>query len=418
LSLQDKRRLEEENILFPYIEKAFETEKPHLSSEIFYKDKNNIMKVLLVTTSKIQDEDGKTQALVATLRDITKEKEVDRMKEEILSNVSHELRTPLTSIHNSIYLLVNKVPGYINKDQEKLLSIIKRNAERLMGIINNLLDLSKIEAGVLELKIELISIKNILEESFLQVKTLAQAKKLKVNIKSDRLPKIYASKEGVEHILINLISNAIKFTPTEGSISIQAKNYNKHYILFFVADTGVGIPKEEIERIFDKFHQLENPLSPKTEGTGVGLTIAKYFVEAHKGKIWVESEVGKGSKFNFILPKLNKYIENTIEEYIKDAKACNMPFSVCYLKLKKIKNMNFEQLEAEIKANIHQQDKVIRNEKKKYIFLILKDANKTDAELVLKRLSSFLENKVENFSILVYPTDFKNYPQLKAKLDL
>ena len=228
-------------------------------------------------------------------------KELSNMKTDFISNISHELRTPLTSIMGYISLLNQGVLGELAKEQKDSIKIIEKEAESLANLINDLLDLSKIEANRIKLNISDIDINKIIEN--LNIYNLADEKRIKITRTLDRkLSDINADKEKIERIIINLISNAIKFTRPDGEITIMTQDM-KDYIRIDVKDTGIGIPKEEIPKLFDKFHQIETQMTKKYKGTGLGLSIVKELVDMHKGIINVKSKENKGSVFSFSIPK-------------------------------------------------------------------------------------------------------------------
>jgi two-component system phosphate regulon sensor histidine kinase PhoR len=278
--------------------------------------------------SSVLGSEGEIQGTVVALRDISREKEIDRMKSEFIAVVSHELRTPLTSIKNGVSIILGGTAGEITHDQEKFLSLVDRNVNRLAGIINDLLDLSKLEAGKVEIRFQEVDLNEPLDTVISSLKPLAEDKSIAISKKTPvGLPKIYGDNDKIEQIFTNLINNAIKFTPERGSITVAAKpvrseefavhgkketekvselrsednELNRNFIEISVEDTGIGIPEEELDLVFDKFHQVAESSTRKTGGTGLGLPITKRLIEAHKGRVWVESKVGKGSIFTFTL---------------------------------------------------------------------------------------------------------------------
>jgi PAS domain S-box-containing protein len=259
-------------------------------------------KILRASSAVIEDENGRTIGMVSVLSDITKQKELDRMKSQFIASVSHELRTPLVAIEKSISLLLNKEAGPISKTQEEFLSIAERNLKRLSQLINDLLDLSKLEAGRMRLEKKPSSIEKIIEECIQTFLTWANAKSIKIEKKiQPNLPLVNIDPIRINQVLTNLIGNAIKFTPKNGRITVEAI-FGSEEIRVSVADTGIGIPKEALDKIFDKFYQVHERTHTDISGTGLGLSIAKEIVQLHGGKIWAESEKGKGAKFTFTLP--------------------------------------------------------------------------------------------------------------------
>jgi signal transduction histidine kinase len=237
-------------------------------------------------------------------------KNIDAMKSEFVSIASHELRTPLAAIKNAIQLILQGKTGAINENQTKFLSMAERNINRLTNILNDLLNLSKIESGKIDLKFEDVVLESLAELTVSSLRPQADVKSIKVITEiPDELPAVYGDKEKIEQILINLIGNAIKFTPEKGNIYISATPFFEeregglsHKVAISVKDTGIGISPEHLASIFDKFYQVEGSLQRSVSGTGLGLAITKGLVEAHQGMIWAESDVGKGSTFTFTLP--------------------------------------------------------------------------------------------------------------------
>ena len=253
---------------------------------------------------------------------------LEKLKSEFISIVSHELRTPLTSIKNSLEMMLSGRMGEITKVQDNFLGLAKRNVDRLSGIINDLLDLSKIEAGKMEYRFEPI---NILEPVKFVISTfasLAEKKNIELTLNSavEEL-KVYGDSDRIEQVMNNLVSNAIKFTPNNGKVTVEIEEIDSYlaaasmmqdeattaedfsdnsYVKISVQDTGIGIKTEDIPKVFDKFQQIESSLSREVGGTGLGLPIAKQLIEAHRGKIWLESEFNKGTRFSLIIPVLKQ----------------------------------------------------------------------------------------------------------------
>jgi signal transduction histidine kinase len=216
-------------------------------------------------------------------------KELDRMKSYFVSNVSHELRTPLTAIEGLTDNMLDGLTGQLNEKQARL--------------IDDLLDLSVIEAGRVELKPENFSLLSLMREVSDSLRPVAEEKSIKLALApANGNPAAWADRDKVTQVLTNLIGNAIKFTPSGGEVTVSVERKNEAWLQASVADTGRGISSEEADRIFDEFYQIRRPGEHKTRGVGLGLAISKRLVEMHGGKIWVESEVGKGSTFSFIVP--------------------------------------------------------------------------------------------------------------------
>jgi len=243
-------------------------------------------------------------------RDVTEKKryeqrlkELDKMKSAFVSNVSHELRTPLTAIKASADNMLDRLIGDLNGKQVGYLTRIKSNSDRLARLINDLLDLSTIEAGKIDLRPTKLSLVTLVKEAAESLRPVAAEKLINLTVMSaDPGVIAWADRDKVIQVLMNLIGNALKFTPTRGKVTIAVAKNSAAWMQISVTDTGPGIPAEEVNKVFGRFYQIGQAGTQKTQGTGLGLAISKALVEMHGGKIWVESEAGKGSTFSFTLP--------------------------------------------------------------------------------------------------------------------
>ena len=223
-------------------------------------------------------------------------------KSEFLAHMSHELRTPLNVIIGFSELLMDEVPGKINDEQKQSLNDIQNSGRNLLSLINDILDLSKIEAGKLELVFRNVSLPNVIESLVSAMQPIITPRKQILEVYIDEgLPPVRADKAKLRQVILNLLSNATKFTPGGGKLKIEAIR-NDNWVQVSVIDTGIGIKNEDREKIFEEFFQLDKPLSEDKSGTGLGLTIARQIINKHGGRIWMESEYGKGSRFIFTLP--------------------------------------------------------------------------------------------------------------------
>ncbi len=253
---------------------------------------------------------------------------LERLKSEFISIVSHELRTPLTSIKNSLDILLSGRCGEITPSADKFLTMGRKNVQRLSGIINDLLDLSKIEAGKMDFNFKEINIHSVIDYVKSTLSEVAKTKNLTlITDETENLPAINADSQRLEQVLTNLVSNAIKFTPEGKTITIKSNlinaedikvnecfkdiisNLEGDYIMVSVIDEGIGMEEKDLLHAFDKFAQIENSLSRKAGGTGLGLPIAKQLLEAHHGAIWCDSELEKGSKFYFVIPVTRQLVQ-------------------------------------------------------------------------------------------------------------
>lgn len=228
--------------------------------------------------------------------------ELDKMKSDFLSTMSHELRTPLTSIKEGTGLLMEGVGGAITDRQKMVLTILAEESNRLINLVNTLLDLSKMEAGMVAYNFEQANLAPLIEKVMIEIGPLAEAKKISLETKiSKDLPMIKVDFERILQALRNLIGNAVKFTPEGGRVSVSARPMNGG-LETSVADTGPGIPQDNLISIFEKFQQVDPTDSTGIKGTGLGLAIVKHIISFHGGRIWVESKPGQGSTFIFVLP--------------------------------------------------------------------------------------------------------------------
>ena len=229
--------------------------------------------------------------------------ELDRMKSDFVANVSHELRTPLTAIKGAVDLILREVAGPLSEKQSHYLTRVRSNTLHLAGLINDLLDLSKIEEGKIELQAERVSLGGLVHEVMETLRPVAAEKPIALTVATpEPSTLVWADRDKITQVLTNLIGNAIKFTPPDGRVMVSSVSSDTEWVRVAVSDTGPGISADERERIFEKFYQVAVNGGPKPKGTGLGLAISKTLVELHGGKIWVESEINRGSTFYFTLP--------------------------------------------------------------------------------------------------------------------
>lgn len=249
---------------------------------------------------------------VSIFRDITHEVEVDRLKSEFVATVSHELRTPMTSIRGYTDVLLMGAAGAMNENQAHFLNIIKNNTERLNILVNDLLDVSRIESGRVTLSPQALDLREVAEEVIEDVLRRSQEENKPMALSLDaprKLPPVYGDVERVRQVLSNLVFNSYHYTPENGTITVHIHPLSEgKRVQVDVEDNGVGIAREDQERIFERFYRGEHPLVLATPGTGLGLSIVKQIVEMHRGNIWMESSgvPGEGSTFSFTLPVYEK----------------------------------------------------------------------------------------------------------------
>jgi GAF domain-containing protein len=240
---------------------------------------------------------------VIVLRDITREIESDRAKRDFISTVSHELRTPLTSIKGYVDLLLYGTAGALTENQTAFLGVVRNNTKKLMELIDDILEIGRIDANKIELNLAPVDVPVIIDDVLQTMQTEVARKSLSMNVDVPRdLPSVQADKRRLLQVVQNLVSNAVKYTYAGGVVAVRAFLNPAGMLEIDVEDSGVGIAPEDQKNLFRRFSRIDNPLRDEAGGTGLGLSIAKSFVELHGGEMWVKSEVGKGSTFSFILP--------------------------------------------------------------------------------------------------------------------
>ena len=261
----------------------------------------NVKKVIRSSSAVIQNENGETVGMVNVLTDITKQKELDEIKSRFVSNVTHELRTPIVAMQKSIEILLDKTSAPLNEMQLNFINIVHRNLAHLSRLVEDLLDIAKIESGKMRLKFMPARLDKLLNDACDALGTWSKSKDITIEREIDKsLPEITMDSVKITQVLNNLIGNAIKFTPKGGKIFVSSGWNDAGTVKVSVADTGVGIAKENLAKLFGRFEQFGDLQG--ISGTGLGLCISKEIVERHGGKISAESEEKKGAKFTFSLP--------------------------------------------------------------------------------------------------------------------
>ncbi len=227
--------------------------------------------------------------------------EVDNLKSAFFAHMSHELRTPLASIKEGTHILLDRLGGDINEKQQRILSIVIQESDRMITLVNSLLDLAKMEAGMLVYHFTNTDLPTLVRDALQGLQPLAEAKSLDIVNNIAGLPPVKVDQERIMQVIRNLVGNAIKFTPEEGMITLSATPRGG-MMEVAVQDTGIGIPEEDLERIFQKFQQVLPARSERIKGTGLGLATVKQIILAHGGKVWATSQIEKGSTFYFTLP--------------------------------------------------------------------------------------------------------------------
>ena len=260
----------------------------------------------------------RTKQLAGALQKVN---DISNKKTEFISAVSHELRTPLTSIKGYAAILIAGKMGEVPPAVKERLVKINSHSDNLVSLINDLLDIARIESGRQEMKFAAYKVKNIVDNVADLLNPQLTAKGVKLNSRlAPQVDEVYVDTSHVERVLINLLSNAIKFTPPNGTITAEvAPALDGGYAVFSISDTGIGISALDIQKLFSEFFRVDNEINQNVKGTGLGLVLAKNIVQAHRGKIWVTSQVGTGTTFHFTLPSSKKAFEEHLKLGKNDA---------------------------------------------------------------------------------------------------
>ena len=244
----------------------------------------------------------RTRELSQVLDDVQK---ISKRKSDFISSVSHELRTPLTSVKGYAAILLAGKLGDIPPEVKTRLEKINRHSDELVHMVNDLLDIARIESGKMTMKQEPLSLKEIVDK--ISDLLAVQMKEKQIKFSAD-IPEncnaVFCDRNQIERVFINIIGNSIKFTPTKGKITVRTAPAEK-MVQVDISDNGCGMPEHSLEAIFDEFYRVDNPINQEVKGTGLGLSLVKHIVEAHGGKIWVKSKVDSGSTFSFTLPRVS-----------------------------------------------------------------------------------------------------------------
>ena len=363
-------------------------------------------------------------------------RKLDQLKRDFISTVSHELRTPLAITKEGLSLILDKIPGKINEQQEKILSTARSNIDRLARIIDELLDVSKIEAGKVELKRGLVDIAGLIRKtaSSFELNLKEKNLELKINVPEKQID-AFVDPDKLIQVFTNLIGNALKFTD-RGYIEISLQEKEKE-IECVVADTGLGISEEDLPKVFGKFEQFGRLPGPGEKGTGLGLAITKGIIELHGGKIRVESKLGQGAKFSFILPKYPA--EEIFKEYLNigmrvamDQKVHMNLIVISILEFNKLKqglsdekmDIILRNMKGIIEDTLRQEGDAVFSDSGE-MMIILAGCDKKGALSVENKLREALDKYLSNeklpqeiklrFGSAVYPDEAENYEELIKK---
>lgn len=290
------------NLIDRPITRAFLTGKP-VSEKLYYRAKDGQSIPVAVNVSPILL-DGKPLGAIEVFRDITLEREIDRMKSEFISLASHQLRTPLSAIKTYAHMLESGYMGELSVDQRQALSTITGATNRMNELISTLLNITRIESGMISVRPRQFNINEALQEIWPELLLMAEAKKIKLSLRQTDTCSASIKTDSliVKEIMTNLVSNAIKYTPDGGKVAIHIE-CRKDDILAEIRDNGWGIPKESQGQVFSKFFRAQNIVKRETTGTGLGLYLVKGLVEALGGEIWFKSKEGSGTQFFFTIPR-------------------------------------------------------------------------------------------------------------------
>jgi len=271
------------------------------SHQLEWKDDKGVL-YLREDSGPLRGADGKVTGRIFLFHDTSRERAIDRMKSEFISIASHELRTPMTSIKGSVDLILSGFAGEITSDSQELLEIAQKSCDRLIRLINDILDLSKIEAGQVKLNLAKMDLTEVVHRSVRGVKQLADQAYVTLKIENPApLPSVEVDKDRIEQVVTNLLSNAIKFAPSKSTVTVELLPVDG-CVQCSVVDQGCGIAEKDLPKVFGKFQQVGEK---RKGGTGLGLAITQALVQEHHGKIWVESTVNVGTRFVFRLPALS-----------------------------------------------------------------------------------------------------------------
>ncbi|MDP3921643.1 MAG: ATP-binding protein [Candidatus Omnitrophota bacterium] len=391
-----------------------------------YYERKDRTKFPAATTVSPIVRDGKTVGAIGIFRDITHEKEVDRMKTEFISTVSHELRTPLTVIREGVSLVMDNILGPTTEEQQNFLNLALSDIDRLARIINNLLDVAKIEAGKMGLKRERTDVNELVRDVVSTFKASAEGKGLKIRPKvpAEKL-ELYIDRDKIIQAFTNIIGNSLKFTE-KGHIDVYIEDKGE-CLECGISDTGRGMSEQDLAKLFSKFQQFGRTDGGGEKGTGLGLSIAKGIVELHQGKIWVESELDKGTSFKFQIPKYSpkELFRGYVVRGLRDAVNQGSSLSVFSFGVKDWENVRrdlgsnkspevVEYLEDAVKAHLkNREDQTVTDdnavlmvlpaiEKKKAEF-VAADVKKSFADILAKH--GFNGNIQMDYRLASYPDD-------------
>jgi diguanylate cyclase (GGDEF)-like protein len=335
-------------------------------------------------------------------------KRLSQLKSDLVSMVSHELRTPLATVKEFTSILADQIAGPVTANQQEYLGIIKANLDRLARIIDDLLDMAKLEAGRVLLNKGLLDIPQVLQHVVQSMQPLAQSKRIVLRRHvPETLPSLFADADKVTQVLLNLVSNAIKYTPESGEVTLQVDE-GENDVQFSVTDTGIGIAAEDVPKLFEKFQQFQRPAGTRGhKGTGLGLAISKRLVELHGGRIWATSRLGQGSTFSFTVPKY--HMEEVFRQHLRDgiehARLKQGTFSIAVFAVRDFTSLKalygleetgqlLRELEGALREAVRRQsgDVVIRWQRGEMV-VILAEVDQAGAQVMSDRVKRVMETR-------------------------
>jgi len=273
-----------------------------------FKIRSTNHKILKMRWNRMNDAWGRFLGNVITIRDITEEELAEKSKTEFIASISHELRTPLTTIQNSVSNILAGVTGKITEKTRDYLIAMKSDCHRLADLVNDLLDMAKLEAGSMPINRRVMSIAAVVNDTIRSLASQAHACNIKLTCETvGRISPVFADPQRIEQVLLNLVANAVQFTPPGGRVTVRTFDSGDD-VVTVVEDTGIGIAVELQKQIFSKFYQVRREPGPGSRGSGLGLAISHGIIAVHGGSIWVESTEGQGSRFYFSLPKTDPFV--------------------------------------------------------------------------------------------------------------
>ncbi len=368
-------------------------------------------KTLHTIKAPIYDESGKPQYILGISEDISDRKRYEQLKDEFIATVSHEIRTPMTIIREGVSQFLDGILGDVTEEQKSILNISLDAIDRLGRIINDLLDMSKLESGKVELKKELVDIASVASKACRDFGLRAHAKGVQISLTApEGRVETYADPDKIMQVFTNLIGNALKFTD-EGLVDVSVSDF-VDFVECSVRDSGRGISNEDLPRVFSKFEQFSRQPGAGEKGTGLGLAISKGIVDLHKGKIWVESKVGHGTKFTFALPKFNEteLFREYVTARINQARRAKTYFSVATFELANLEDLKNKLGEVRCGTLLDEMGQLVRDNLRrktdaslrsvKGVFVMLIGTDKTGATAFAGRIRPFIDDYLTKHGLI------------------